>query len=109
MILFKNEQIPGETLVEGQRIKVYVSDVVSTDRRCSIKVSRTHRDMVQRLFEQEVPEIFDGTVEVKAISREAGSRTKIAVCSKDDQVDPIGACIGNRGHAGGQYCERTAR
>ena len=97
VILFKNEQIPGETLVEGQRVKVYVSDVVSTDRRCSIKVSRTHRDMVKRLFEQEVPEIFDGTVEVKAISREAGSRTKIAVYSKDDQVDPIGACIGNKG------------
>ncbi|WP_077533141.1 transcription termination factor NusA [Massiliimalia massiliensis] len=97
VILFKNEQIPGEALVEGQRIKVYVSDVVSTDRRCSIKVSRTHRDMVKRLFEQEVPEIFDGTVEVKAISREAGSRTKIAVFSKDSQVDPVGACIGNRG------------
>lgn len=97
VILFKNEQIPGETLVEGQRIKVYVSDIVSTDRRCSIKVSRIHREMVKRLFEQEVPEIYDGTVEVKAISREAGSRTKIAVYSRDDRVDPVGACIGNRG------------
>lgn len=97
VILFKNEQIPGETLVEGQRIKVYVNDVVSNDRRCSIKVSRTHRDMVKRLFETEVPEIFDGTVEVKSISREAGSRTKIAVWSKDENVDPIGACIGPRG------------
>lgn len=97
VILFKNEQIPGETLMEGQRIKVYVNDVISNDRRCSIKVSRTHRDMVKRLFETEVPEIFDGTVEVKSISREAGSRTKIAVWSKDENVDPIGACIGPRG------------
>ncbi len=96
-ILFKNEQIPGESLIEGQIIKVYVNDVVSNDRRCSIKVSRTHRDMVKRLFETEVPEIFDGTVEVKSISREAGSRTKMAVWSKDPNVDPIGACIGPRG------------
>lgn len=97
VILFKNEQIPGETLREGQRIHVYVNDVVATDRRCSIKISRTHRDMVKRLFETEVPEIFDGTVEVKSISREAGSRTKIAVWSKNENVDPIGACIGPRG------------
>jgi N utilization substance protein A len=97
VILFKNEQIPGETLVEGQRIKVYVSDVVSSERRTSIKVSRTHRDLVKRLFEQEVPEIYDGTVEVKSISREAGSRTKIAVYSKDANIDPVGACIGPKG------------
>lgn len=97
VILFKNEQIPGEQLVEGQRIKVYVNDVVSSEHRCSIKVSRTHRDMVKRLFEKEVPEIFDGSVEVKSISREAGSRTKIAVYSKDKNIDPVGACIGPRG------------
>lgn len=97
VILFKNEQIPGEELVEGQRVKVYVNDVVSTERRCSIKVSRTHRDMVKRLFEQEVPEIFDGSVEIRSISREAGSRTKIAVYSKDENIDPRGACIGPKG------------
>ncbi len=97
VILFKNEQIPGETLVEGQRIRVYVNDVVSTERRCSIKVSRTHKDMVKRLFENEVPEIYDGNVEVKSISREAGSRTKIAVFSKDENIDPVGSCIGPKG------------
>ena len=96
-ILFKSEQIPGEELVEGDRIKVYVSDVMNTDRRCSLKVSRTHKDLVKRLFEMEVPEIYDGTVEVKAISREAGSRTKIAVYSKDENVDAVGACIGPKG------------
>ncbi len=97
VILFKNEQIPGETLIEGQRIRVYVNDVVSTERRCSIKVSRTHKDMVKRLFENEVPEIFEGNVEVKSISREAGSRTKIAVYSKDENIDPVGSCIGPKG------------
>ncbi len=96
-ILFKSEQIPGEEFVEGERIKVYVSDVMNTDRRCSLKVSRTHKDLVKRLFEIEVPEIYDGTVEVKSISREAGSRTKMAVYSKDENVDAIGACIGPKG------------
>lgn len=97
VILFKNEQIPGEKLVEGQRIKVYVSDILNLEKRCSIKVSRTHKDLVKRLFEQEVPEIFDGDVEVKSISREAGSRTKIAVYAKDENIDPVGACIGPKG------------
>ena len=96
-VLFKNEQIPGEELVEGDRIKVYGSDVVNSDKRCSLKVSRTHKDLVKRLFEMEVPEIYDGTVEVKAISREAGSRTKIAVYSKDENVDAVGSCIGPKG------------
>lgn len=96
-VLFKNEQIPGEELVEGDRIKVYVSDVVNSDKRCSLKVSHTHKDLVKRLFEMEVPEIYDGTVEVKAISREAGSRTKIAVYSKDENVDAVGSCIGPKG------------
>lgn len=73
-MLFKNEQLPGEVLTEGQRIKVYVADVLNSDKRCSLKVSRTHKDLVKRLFEMEVPEIYDGTVEVKAISREGGSR-----------------------------------
>lgn len=93
-ILFKNEQIPGEILTEGDIIKVYVNDVVASERRCSIKISRTHKDLVKRLFEMEVPEIFDGTVEIKAISREPGSRTKMAVWSRDENVDPVGACIG---------------
>lgn len=97
VILFKNEQIPGEQLIEGQRIQVYVNDVISSERRCSIKVSRTHRDLVKRLFEKEVPEIYNGIVEVKSISREAGSRTKIAVFAKDENVDPVGACIGPKG------------
>ncbi|WP_243415239.1 transcription termination factor NusA [Merdimmobilis hominis] len=95
-ILFASEQIPGETFHEGDFIKVYVNDVVSSERRCTIKVTRTHKDLVKRLFEKEVPEIFDGTVEVKSISREAGSRTKIAVFSKDPNIDPVGACIGQR-------------
>lgn len=95
-LLFQNEQIPNEVLREGDNIKVYVNDVVSTEKRCIIKISRTHKDLVKRLFEMEVPEIFDGTVEIKSLSREPGSRTKIAVWSKDENVDPIGACIGQK-------------
>jgi N utilization substance protein A len=96
-MLFKNDQLPGDDLHEGDRIKVYVVDVVNLDKRASLKISRTHKDLVKRLFELEVPEIFDGTIEVKSISREAGSRTKIAVTSKNPDVDPIGACIGPKG------------
>ena len=92
--LFKNEQIPGEELVEGDIIKVYVVDIINKEKKPTIKVSRTHPNLVKRLFEIEIPEIYDGTVEVKAISREAGSRTKIAVISKDANVDAVGACIG---------------
>ena len=92
--LFKNEQIPGETLREGEIVKLYIVDIINPDRRPMVKVSRTHKDLVKRLFELEIPEIYDGTVEVKAISREAGSRTKIAVWSKDKNVDPVGSCIG---------------
>lgn len=95
-LLFKNEQIPNEVLTEGDNIKVYVNDVVSNEKRCTIKITRTHKDLVKRLFEMEVPEIFEGIVEIKAISREPGSRTKIAVFSKDENVDPIGACIGQK-------------
>ena len=97
VILFKNEQLPNDNLKEGDRIKVYVVDVVNLEKRCTLKISRTHKDLVKRLFEREVPEIFDGTVEIKAISREAGSRTKMAVWSKNPDVDPIGACVGPRG------------
>ena len=97
VLLFKNDQLPNDDLREGDRIKVYVVDVVNLEKRCSLKISRTHRELVKRLFEMEVPEIFEGVVEVKAISREAGSRTKIAVWSKNPDVDPIGACIGPGG------------
>ena len=93
----RSEQVAGETLTEGQRIKVYVVDVTSNDRGPRMMLSRTHPGLVKRMFEMEVPEIFDGTVEIKAISREAGARTKMAVWSKDPNVDPVGACIGPRG------------
>lgn len=94
LYLFKNEQIPGETITEGKDIKVYITGITNKTKKPIVKISRTHKDLVKRLFEIEVPEIYDGTVEIKSISREAGSRTKIAVWSKDENVDAIGACIG---------------
>ncbi len=94
LYLFKNDQIPGEVLKEGQMVKVYVTGIVSKEKKPIVKISRTHKDLVKRLFELEVPEIYDGTVEIKSISREAGSRTKIAVWSKNPDVDAIGSCIG---------------
>ena len=94
LYLLRQEQIPGEELKEGMQIKVYVTGIVNRNKKPIIKLSRVHRDLVKRLFELEVPEIFDGTVEVKSISREAGSRSKIAVVSHDPNVDAIGACIG---------------
>ncbi len=96
-ILPKSEQVPGETFPDNAHIKVYVVDVVNSEKGPRIMISRTHPGLVKRLFEREVPEIFDGTIEVKAISREAGSRTKIAVWSNDENVDPVGACIGPKG------------
>ena len=96
-ILPKSEQVPGEELTDNARIKVYVVDVVNGEKGPRIMISRTHPGLVKRLFEMEVPEIFDGTIEVKSISREAGSRTKIAVWSNDENVDPVGACIGPKG------------
>jgi len=95
--LFKNEQIPGERLTEGDSIKVYVTVVKKETKGPSIVLSRKHPGLVKRLFELEVPEIQDGTVIIKSVSREAGSRTKIAVYSRDDNVDPIGSCIGPKG------------
>lgn len=92
--LYKTEQIPGEVLKEGDIVKIYVVGIMNPDRKPSVKISRTHKDLVKRLFELEVPEIYDGTVEIKSIAREAGSRSKIAVCSKDPNVDCVGACIG---------------
>ena len=89
-LLLSGEQVPGEELVEGQHVKVYVVDVRRSTRGPQILISRTHPGLVKRLFELEVPEIYDGTVEVKSIAREAGSRTKMAVWSADENVDPIG-------------------
>ncbi len=94
VMLFRGDQIPGETLREGDVVKVFVSGVSSADRRPTLRVSRTHRDLIKRLFELEVPEIGDGTVEIKSVSREAGSRSKIAVMSNNENVDALGACIG---------------
>lgn len=101
----KSEQVQGEELYEGDRIKVYVVDVAVTDRGPKVMISRTHPGLVKRLFEMEVPEIFDGTVEIRGAAREAGQRTKIAVYSKDENVDPRGACIGPRGARVGRIVE----
>lgn len=96
-VLPKTEQVPGEKLTEGDTIKVFIVDVKEGGKGPKILISRTHPGFVRRLFEQEVPEIYDGTIEIKSVSREAGSRTKIAVFTKDEDVDPVGACIGPRG------------
>ncbi len=96
-VLPKAEQVPGEILTEGSNIKVFVVDVKEGGKGPKIMISRTHPGLVRRLFEQEVPEIFEGIIEIKSVSREAGSRTKIAVFTKDEDVDPVGACIGPRG------------
>ena len=96
-VLPRNEQVPGETYAEGQILQVYVVDVISTERGPRITISRTHPGLVKRMFELEVPEIYDGTVEIKAIAREAGARTKMAVYSHDPNVDAQGACIGAHG------------
>ncbi len=96
-ILNENEQVKGEVFRPTERIKLYVLEVKDTNKGPRITVSRTHPDLVKRLFESEVAEVRDGTVEIKAIAREAGSRTKIAVCSHDPNVDPVGACVGVNG------------
>lgn len=95
--LAPSEQVRGERYVEGQHLKVYVVEVRRSTKGPQVLISRTHPGLVKRLFELEVPEIYDGTVEVKSIAREAGSRTKLAVWSADSNVDPIGACVGPRG------------
>ena len=91
------EQVKGEVIREGDKIRVYVVEVRRATRGPQVLISRTHPGLVKRLFELEVPEIYDGTVEVMSIAREAGSRTKLAVWSEDENVDPIGACVGPRG------------
>ena len=96
-LLAPGEQIRGEELHEGDRLKVYVVEVRRSTRGPQVMISRTHPGLVKRLFELEVPEIFDGTVEIKSIAREAGSRTKMAVWCSDPAVDAIGACVGPRG------------
>lgn len=96
-LLMAGEQVKGEELTEGMHVKVYVVEVRRSTRGPQVLISRTHPGLVKRLFELEVPEIYDGTVEVKSISREAGSRTKMAVWSNDANVDPIGACVGPKG------------
>lgn len=96
-VLGPSEQIPGENYEFNQRIQLYIVEVRQNTKGPLITVSRTHPGLVRRLFEREVPEIFDGIVEIKSTSREPGSRTKIAVYSKDPNVDATGACVGNRG------------
>ena len=92
-----NEQIPRERYKFNEKIKLYVVEVKNTSKGAQIIVSRTHPGLVKRLFELEVPEIYEGVVEIKSISREAGSRSKIAVVSHDENVDPMGACVGPKG------------
>lgn len=94
LYLSAKEQIPGETLVEGQMVKVYVSTITNPEKKPVVRISRVDREMVKRLFELAVPEIADDVVEVKAVAREAGFRSKIAVYSNDENVDAVGACIG---------------
>ena len=96
-ILAATEQVPGETYSINSRLKVYIMDVKKTTKGPQVYLSRSHPGLVKRLFELEVPEIQDGVVEIKSISREAGSRTKIAVWTDDENVDPVGACVGSRG------------
>ena len=96
-ILTAGEQVKGEAYLEGMRLRVYVVEVRRSTKGPQVLISRPHPGLVKRLFELEVPEIYDGTVEVKSIAREAGSRTKMAVWSADENVDPIGACVGPKG------------
>jgi len=96
-LLSPSERIKNEVLTEGDRIKVYVVEVRKSSRGPQVLISRTHPGLVKRLFELEVPEIFDGTVEIRSLAREAGSRTKMAVSSNDPDVDPIGTCVGPKG------------
>ena len=96
-LLNESEQVPGEKLMPNDRIKLYVTEVKDTSRGPKILVSRTHPELVKRLFESEVSEVKDGTVEIMGISREAGSRSKISVRSNDPNVDPVGACVGING------------
>lgn len=97
MVLYSRDKIPEEEFTVGQKIKVFITEIKKEQRGPSVMLSRIHPDLVRKLFELEVPEIADGTVEIKAIAREPGSRTKIAVASNVPGVDPIGSCIGQNG------------
>ena len=96
-VLVKGEQIPGETFTVGDKIKVFITEVSKESRGPLVTLSRIHPGLVRRMFELEIPEIADGVVIVKGVAREAGSRTKIAVMSREPDVDPVGACIGAHG------------
>ncbi|MBX6378183.1 MAG: transcription termination/antitermination protein NusA [Clostridia bacterium] len=96
-VLLPSEQIPGEVYRPGDRVKCYIVEVKRTNKGPQVVVSRSHPGLLRRLFEMEVPEIYDGIVEIKGIAREAGSRSKIAVASREERVDPIGACVGQKG------------
>ena len=96
-VLTQSEQIPNENYKQGDRIKAYIVDVKKTTKGPQIVVSRTHPGLLRRLFELEVPEIYEGVVEIQAVSREPGSRSKVAVSSRDENVDPVGACVGQKG------------
>lgn len=96
-VMPNNEQIPGENFTMDERIKVYVAKVDKTTKGSQVVVSRAHEGFLKRLFEQEVPEIYDGIVEIKSIAREAGDRSKVAVYSQDKNIDPVGTCVGQRG------------
>jgi N utilization substance protein A len=96
-ILYPAEQISGERYQIGQRIKVYISKVSQETKEANLVLSRTSEEIVKKLFELEVPEIYAGTVEIKAVAREAGSRSKVAVASNEDGIDPVGSCVGQRG------------
>ncbi len=96
-IMTEKEQIPGESYSPNERLKVYVVEVKESTKGPKVYVSRTHPELIKRLFEQEVPEVHDGVVEIKSVAREAGSRTKIAVHSTNPDVDPVGSCVGHNG------------
>ncbi|MCL4521981.1 MAG: transcription termination factor NusA, partial [Firmicutes bacterium] len=96
-IMMPSEQVPSEILRPGERVKFYVVEVKKTTKGPQVYLSRSHSGLIKRLFELEVPEIHDGVVEIKGIAREAGARTKISVWSEDENVDPIGACVGPNG------------
>lgn len=105
VMLFKSDQLPNDVLSTGDIVKVFVSGVSANDRRPTLRISRTHRDLIKRLFELEVPEIYEGVVEIRSISREPGSRSKIAVISNNENVDALGACIGPQRSRISKICE----
>ncbi len=95
--LYASEQLPNDRLKVGDHIKVYIHEVIEGDRRCSVKITRMSKELVKRLLEKEIPEVFNGEVEIKSIARDPGSRTKVAVWSNDPNIDAVGSCIGQKG------------